>query len=193
MLRHRDDLIIRRRHVCGTPDRNEDEDRRGRRQRGNREAPSSIPRDLARRLCMARAFVGARDVRQQHLASRTIGKMRLEPLALARRQGPVAVRRQRFRVGTFGRRRTGLRAHRTAQDRVERLVYFCRPASPRHRSSILERAAAGKLHCARRFIRYPGARATDRAANRPPRNHNTAESGHGSACRPRAACARSRA
>ncbi len=48
--------------------------------------------------------------------------MRFETFTFRRGYRPVAVRRNRFRVGAFGRRWTRLRAHRTAQNRIERLV-----------------------------------------------------------------------
>ena len=73
-------------------------------------------------VALASALVGASNIRQHHLASHAIGKMRFETLALRRGDRPVAVCRNRFRVRALGRRRTRLRAHRPAQDRVERLV-----------------------------------------------------------------------
>ena len=84
MLRHRDELITLRFLVRGTPYRNENEHGRDCRKRGNRDAPSSIPRDFGCRFAIARALVGARDIRQQHLASHAIGKMRFQALAFRR-------------------------------------------------------------------------------------------------------------
>jgi hypothetical protein len=78
--------------------------------------------------------------------------VRFEPLAFRRRQRPVTVSRQRCCVRALRRRRTRLRAHRTTQYCIE---WFVIPIDRRHDitlSLLFERTAAGKLHCARRFI-----------------------------------------
>jgi hypothetical protein len=108
--------------VRGTAYRDENEHGGDRRERRNRDPPSSIPRDLGCRIRLACALVGASDIREHDLASHAIGKMRFETFTFRRGYRPVAVGRYRFRVSALGRRRTGLRAHRTAQDRVERLI-----------------------------------------------------------------------
>jgi hypothetical protein len=122
ILRHRDELIALRFFVRGTPYRNENEHGCDCGESGNRDAPSSIPRDFRCCVRVAGAVVGASDIRQHQLASHAIGKMRFETLTLRRRQRTLAVSGERLSVSAFGRRRTGLGAHRTAQNRVERLV-----------------------------------------------------------------------
>jgi hypothetical protein len=116
------DLIALRLLVRGTAYRDENEQGGDRRERRNRDSPPPIPRDCGRHIRAARALVGASDIRQHHLASHAIGKVRFKTLTFRRGYRPVAVGRYRFRVSALGRRRTGLRAHRTAQDRVERLI-----------------------------------------------------------------------
>jgi hypothetical protein len=143
-------LVALRFSLHRTPYRNENENRRDCAERGNRDAPFSIPRDFSCSPRIACTLLGASDVRQQQLASHAIGKMRLQSLAFRRVQRPVAVCRQRCCVGALRRRRTWLRAHRTAQYRIERLAILI---DRRHHASLpFERTAAGKLHCARRFI-----------------------------------------
>jgi hypothetical protein len=122
LFRHRDELITLRFFVRGIPYRNENEHGCDCGESGNRDSPSSIPRDFRCRLRVAGARLGASDIRQQQLASHAIGKMNFETLTLRRRQRLVGICGERLSVGAFRRRRIGPRAHRTAQNRVERLI-----------------------------------------------------------------------
>ena len=86
MLRHRDELIALRLLIHGLPYRDENEQRSDGSERGNRDSPSSIPRDFRCRLQAARTLAGASDIGQQQLASHAIGEVRFQTLAFRRRQ-----------------------------------------------------------------------------------------------------------